>query len=82
MNFIEIFKIIVSLVPLLIQAIKAVEEAIPGQGAGEMKLAAVREMLEAASTFAGDTLDDIWPAIEKVIGSLVNLFNGTKVFSK
>ena len=38
---------IVQLLPALIAAIKAIEEAIPGQGQGEAKLAAVRGIIEA-----------------------------------
>lgn len=76
--FIETARLIISLLPLLIQVIKAVEEAIPGQGKGEAKLAAVRSMLEAASEAAGNTVDEferLWPAIQRTIGALVDAFN-------
>ena len=38
---------ILQLLPALITAIKAIEDAIPGSGQGEQKLAAVRAILEA-----------------------------------
>ena len=38
---------IAQLLPAVIAAIKAIEEAIPGSGQGEAKLAAVRGIIEA-----------------------------------
>lgn len=68
--------IIVQLLPALIAAIKAIEEAIPGQGQGEAKLAAVRGIIEAVD--AG--YKGLWPQIQPVIGVLVGLFNKTGAF--
>ncbi len=62
---------ILQLIPALIAAIKAIEEAIPGQGKGEAKLAAVREIIEA--TYEG--VSKMWPAIEKTIAILVAMLN-------
>lgn len=64
---------IVQLVPVLINAIKAIEEAIPGKGAGEAKLAAIRGILEQADA----SYNEIWPKLQGVIGVLVALFNAT-----
>ena len=70
--------IIFQLIPAIITAMKAIEDAIPGQGAGEQKLAAVRGMLEVVD----GSISKLWPQISGVIGVLVNLFNSTKVFTK
>lgn len=70
--------IIMQLVPALIAALKAIEEAIPGQGQGEQKLAAVRQMLELADSSA----KALWPQISGIIGVLVNLFNSTGAWKK
>ena len=67
---------ILQLLPALITAIKAIEDAIPGQGQGEAKLAAVRAILEAVDTGVAK----MWPQIQGVISILVGLFNSTKVF--
>lgn len=67
---------IVQLLPALIAAIKAIEEAIPGQGQGEAKLAAVRGIIEAVDT----GYKNLWPQIQPVIGVLVGLFNKTGAF--
>ncbi len=69
---------LLQLLPAIITAIRAIEEAIPGKGQGEMKLAAIREILESAS----GQVSMIWPLIEKAIGVLVGLFNKTGVFTK
>ena len=69
---------ILQLLPALITAIKAIEDAIPGSGQGEAKLAAIREILESVSGQA----TTLWPFIEKAIGVLVAFFNRTGVFAK
>lgn len=66
------------LIPVVIEIIKAIEEAIPGEGKGEQKLVAVREILE--STVEG--VQAIWPNLEKVIKVLVKVFNTTGTFKK
>lgn len=70
--------IILKLIPALIEAIKAIEAAIPGAGKGEEKLSAVRGILEAIDSGAAQ----YWPTIERVVGVLVGLFNKTGVFAK
>jgi hypothetical protein len=78
MNWLATVTTVLQLLPAIITAIKAIEEAIPGKGQGEMKLAAMREILEAAS----GQVSSLWPIIEKAIGILVGLFNKTGTFAK
>ena len=78
MNWLTSVSTVLQLLPSIIVAIKAIEEAIPGKGQGEMKLAAIREILEATS----GQVAVLWPLIEKAIGVLVGLFNKTGVFAK
>lgn len=68
--------IIAQLLPALIAAIKAIEEAIPGSGQGEAKLAAVRGIIEAVDA----SYKALWPQLAPVIGVLVGLFNKTGAF--
>lgn len=70
--------VILQLIPALVAALKAIEDAIPGSGMGEQKLAAVRSMLEVID----GSISKLWPQISGVIGVLVNLFNATGVFKK
>ena len=64
--------------PIIIGVMKSVEEAIPGQGKGEAKLAAVRGILETID----DGFKTLGPQVLSVIGYLVKLFNATGVFKK
>jgi len=92
MKFISIARLLLSLLPVLIEAIKAAEEAIPGEGKGEAKLALIRTILELAYTSTNDVadkfddvankFDDVWPMIQKTIGSIVATFNKLGVFKK
>ena len=70
--------LIAKLLPVIIDIIKSIEAAIPGQSKGEAKLAAVREILETVDGSVGQ----LWPTVEKVIGVLVKVFNATGVFQK
>ena len=70
--------IILQLIPALITALKAIEEAIPGSGKGEQKLSAIRGILEAVD----GTVANLWPQISSVVSVLVGLFNSTGVFKK
>ena len=70
--------IVLKLLPAVIEAMKAIEAAIPGQGKGEQKLAASREIVQVVDEKA----NEYWPGIEKAIGVLVKLFNTVGVFKK
>lgn len=78
MSWITIATTVLQLLPAIITAIRAIEEAIPGKGRGEEKLSAIRGILEGVNA----NVEAYWPAIEKAIGVLVGLFNRTGVFSK
>jgi hypothetical protein len=64
---------IFKLLPSIIQAVKALEEAIGEAGKGPEKLQAVREMLEQIDS----SVAAVWPQVQGVIGVLVKLFNKT-----
>ena len=70
--------LILQLIPLLIEVIKAVEKALPAAGYGSEKIEAVRKIME--TSYAG--IAEAWPTIEKIIGIIVELFNKTGVFKK
>ena len=78
MNWLTSVSTVLQLLPSIITAIKAIEEAIPGKGQGELKLAALREILESVS----GQVSSLWPYIEKAISVLVSLFNKTGTFTK
>lgn len=78
MNWLTSVTTVLQLLPSIITAIRAIEEAIPGNGQGEAKLAAIREILESVS----GQVSSLWPFIEKAISVLVGLFNKTGTFTK
>jgi hypothetical protein len=74
----NVLMIVLSLIPALIQAIKAIEAAIPESGKGAEKLEAVKNILEVVDANASK----YWPQIQSVVSILVGLFNKTGTFSK
>ena len=78
MNWFQQLNDVLKLLPAIITAIKAIEEAIPGSGQGEQKLAAIRAIMEAAN----GNISLYWPLIQTAIGVLVGIFNKTGVFQK
>jgi hypothetical protein len=84
MGFLELISLVVKILPALIQAVKAVEDALPDTGAGEHKLQAVKGILQAVAESAGtasSVFSTVWPALEKVIGVVVGMFNNTGTFA-
>lgn len=84
MQFIELAKLLLSLLPAIIQAVTAIEAAMPEGGNGAAKLAMVKSALETAYEYSGKIgdLGAIWNPVEKVIGAIVGTFNSTGAFKK
>lgn len=72
----EKIKLMISLLPLLIQLVKSIENAIPEKGQGAIKLAIIKEILISADS----ALNALWPIIESTINALVKAFNVSGVF--
>jgi hypothetical protein len=82
---VEIAKIAASLIPVVVGAVKAIEEALPEKGQGAEKLAIVRQMIEAAFAAiqgVSVTFAEVWPTVERLVAALVALFNKTGAFRK
>jgi hypothetical protein len=69
---------ILQLVPAIIDAMRALEEAVPGKDQGGEKSAAIKGILEATNSQIGT----YWPIIQKTIDILAGFFNKTGVFVK
>ena len=85
MQYLTMIRLVLTLLPVIIEAIKAIEAAIPQSGQGAQKLALVRELIEAAFEAvqdAGVTFADVWPAVQRLITKNVGLFNATGIFAK
>jgi hypothetical protein len=65
---------VLRLLPAIVAAVKALEEALPVSGQGKSKLAALREIM--VSVDAGVTA--IWPMVETAVAAIVALMNAGK----
>lgn len=77
-NVLETARSVLALLPATIDAVKAIEAAIPESGKGKEKLELVRVTLQSAYTIGGVTLDSfaaVWPALSGMVTGIVNLFN-------
>ena len=78
MGWVSTAVMLLNLVPAIIAAMKALEEAIPTPGLGDQKSEVIREILSATN----DKIDVYWPVIQKTITVLASFFNKTGTFQK
>lgn len=71
-------KLILQLIPIILEIIKAVEAQIPESGMGKEKLQFVKDVL--MSTIP--QVEEILGMVEKIVSSAVTLYNSTGVFKK
>jgi hypothetical protein len=71
-------KTILTLFPLLIEAIFAIEKYIPKEKVGDIKLDVIKQVL----ILTNDAFTDLWPIFEKIIEVVVKAFNITGMFTK
>ena len=71
-------KLIIQLIPYILELIKVVEAQIPEKGQGKAKLAFIKNVLEETMP----DVNNIWGMVEKIISSAVTLYNTTGVFNK
>jgi hypothetical protein len=84
-KFLIIVKAVLELLPMIITAMKGLEEIFPENGSGSLKLAVIRTTIEKLYTVGKNTtlqFEELWPAIETVIEGTVGLFNKNGVFKK
>lgn len=85
MKYLDILRTVLALLPVLIDAIKAVEVALPASGQGATKLELVRQTLQAGYDAGTDTVvafDQVWPALAKSASAVVTAMNAAGVFVK
>lgn len=70
--------IVMQLVPAIIQAMQAVEAALPQAGNGAKKMQAVIDMIVAVESGASSLV----PQLQAIIPVLVKLFNDSGMFKK
>lgn len=72
--------LVLKYLPVLINAIKAIEEALPASGKGAEKLDFVKGILESAYD-GGKKFEEVWPKFESTIALAVKFFKRTGVFA-
>lgn len=72
----ENMKLIIQILPLIIELIKAIENAIPASGKGKEKLEFAKSVLDSAIP----NIENIWASLEKIIGATVAVLNKTGWF--
>lgn len=84
-NFIAVSRILLPLMPALLDAVKEAEVQFPSAGMGPVKLSLVRRILEAVYEVVGQKsveFDTIWSAAEKIVAFAVSTYNRLGVFKK
>ena len=84
-NALLILQIISQLFETIVALVSAVEEALPESGQGAQKLELVKGWLQSAigaQEALALTFDQLWPALQTTIASIVAIKNATGVFKK
>lgn len=97
MGIAEALKLFLTLMPVVIDTVKAVEAAVPQAGAGSEKLNAVLSVVQAGAMIADDTTQSVQDgkaavqsgnttalsaALTHVVNNAVTLLNAAGVFKK
>lgn len=85
MQFFEIAKLVIGLFPLLIQAVQAVEAAIPVSGNGQQKLELIKSIIQSSYESSNKvmvTFEQLWTPLSSVVKSIVTAFNASGIFKK
>lgn len=84
-NFLNILRVVVALIPLVTDLVRQIEAAIPQSGQGAAKLEMVRQMLQSTYDKANDAtvaFEQIWPTVQSLVASLVTIYNNLGLFKK
>lgn len=82
-RFLQAMELAVKLLPIIVAAVKAIEEAAPVAGQGPSKAELLRALVASAYEAAGDDLpplSSIAGLVEKLTGGIVRLFKQAGVF--
>jgi hypothetical protein len=83
MGFLQVLKLVLQLLPLILEAIKTVEAASNVSGNGSAKLELVKGLLTSTVDIGNDVdKSQYGAAIEKAIALSVSFFNAVGVFKK
>jgi phage-related protein len=84
-KYVEILRALAALLPVVLQLVRQLEEAIPTTGAGAAKLAQIKAILQQVfGTLSGLTVtfEQVWPSVQALVSGVVGAFNALGVFRK
>lgn len=82
MNFLAILKLVLQLIPIIIEAMKVLETQIPTSGQGATKMKLLQEMLSEVSSVATDVSQENYAtAFNKAIAVATSIMKATGFFS-
>lgn len=82
-HFLQLMELAVKLLPIIVSAVKAIEEAAPVAGQGASKAELLRSLVSSAYEAAGDDLPplaSIAGLVDKLTGGIVRLGKQTGMF--
>lgn len=85
MQYLTLIKLVLALLPVIIDAVKAIEAAYPASGQGALKLDLVRGVLEGAYNAGSGAIgkfEDLWPALQGTVSAVVSFMNSSGMFKK
>ena len=84
-NVIAIIQAINTLIPLILQTIKVIEDAMPDGGQGEAKLELLRTIISGAYEQQQSLMvsfEKLWPLLKPIVDGLVAMCNASGKFKK
>lgn len=85
MQYLALIRLVLALLPAVIDAVKAIEAAYPAAGQGALKLDLVRGILQNAydaGTGVTVKFDELWPVLQNTVASVVGFMNSAGLFRK
>ena len=78
MNFLQVGKLVLEIVPLTIKFVEAINEAIPEAKKGKEKLELLKGVIEETLVVAEDIADDVKDSVLKIVEKFVGLYVAVK----
>lgn len=75
---IQNIRLLIQIIPLILEIVKMVDAAVPESGKGKEKLEYVRDVLETTEP----EIKNIWSQVEFIINRTVSLYKVTGIFRK
>ncbi len=73
----QTLKLVLQLLPLLIEAVKTLEQAFPEGGQGQKKLEVLKTIVQGVLSLGGE-FEAAWPTIDRAVSGIVLLMNSVK----